>query len=197
MAVLKIDNKLKTKPSRLEAENAVKTLISWAGDDPYRKGLLETPRRVLDYYLEAFSGYDIEPEMLLKQASYEADGYDEMIVLRDIGFESCCEHHVLPIIGKVSVAYIPAGRIVGISKIARLVDAYARRLQIQERLTAQIAETIYRVLKPRGVGVLINATHHCMSYRGTRKKETIMRTSCMLGVFREDTKVREEFLNSN
>jgi GTP cyclohydrolase I len=197
MSVLKIDNKSKTKPSRLEAENAVRTLISWVGDDPYRKGLLKTPKRVLDYYLEIFSGYDIEPELLLKQASYEADGYDEMIILRDINFESCCEHHILPIIGKVSVAYIPAGRIVGISKIARLVDAYAKRLQIQERLTIQIAETIYGVLKPKGVGVLIDATHHCMSYRGARKKETIMRTSCMLGVFREDIEIKQELLGSN
>ena len=182
-------------PAAREAEEAVRTLLRWAGDDPAREGLLGTPDRVARAYEEFFSGYDVDPVAFLKRTFEEIDGYDEMIVLRDIRFESHCEHHLAPIIGRAHIAYLPNKRVVGISKLARVLDAYARRLQIQEKLTAQIANTIQDVLQPRGVGVVIDAAHQCMTTRGVHKPGMSMVTSRMLGGFRTDPSTRREFLS--
>jgi len=182
------------RPDRSEVENAVRTIIRWAGDNPDRDGLHETPSRVVRAYEEYFKGYDEDPETILKKTFEEIEGYDEMIVLRDIRFESHCEHHMAPIIGKAWVAYIPKGRVVGISKLARVVDVYAKRLQIQEKMTAQIANTINEVLEPQGVGVVIKAEHHCMTARGIHKPGTDLVTSRMLGCFRDNAMTRQEFL---
>jgi GTP cyclohydrolase I len=186
---------LNPKPTRQEAEEAVKTLISWAGDDPSREGLLETPKRVVESYKEFYAGYDQDPEEVLSKVFEEVEGYDEIIIVKDILLESHCEHHMVPILGKAHVAYIPDKRIVGISKLARLVDLYAKRLQTQEAMTAQIADTIERVLKPKGVAIVIDAAHQCMSSRGVHKTETSTVTSRMLGAFRENPKSRMEFMN--
>ena len=182
------------RPSRAEVEAAFRTIIRWAGDDPDRSGLSETPARVTRAFQEWFVGYAQDPAQHLAKVFEETDGYDEMIVLRGIPFESHCEHHLAPIIGRAWVAYIPTHRVVGISKLARVVEAYAKRLQIQERMTAQIANVINDVLKPQGVGVVIKATHHCMSTRGIHKHGTDMVTSRMLGSFRDDATTRQEFL---
>ena len=183
------------KPTRAEVETAVKTIIRWTGDDPARPGLKETPSRVTDAFEEYFRGYDQDPEAILQKTFEEIEGYDEMIVLRGIRFESHCEHHLAPITGKAWVAYVPSGRVVGISKLARVVDAYAKRLQIQEKMTAQIANTIDEVLKPQGVGVILKATHHCMTTRGVHKPDTDLVTSRMLGCFRDNPPTRQEFLS--
>jgi GTP cyclohydrolase IA len=177
-----------------EAEEAVRTLLRWAGDDPGREGLRDTPKRMVNAYRDWFSGYAINPEDYLRRTFEEVGGYDEMIVLRDIAFESHCEHHVAPIIGRAHIGYLPTDRVVGISKLARVVDGFARRLQVQEKLTAQIAECIERVLKPRGVGVVVDAAHQCMTTRGVHKRGVSMITSKMLGSFREDARTRGEFL---
>lgn len=182
------------KPSRAEVESAIRTLIRWTGDDPSRDGLRETPGRVARAYQEFFKGYNDDPEAILKKTFEEIEGYDEMIVLRGIRFESHCEHHMAPIVGRAWVAYIPKGRVVGISKLARVVDAFAKRLQIQEKMTAQIANTVDAVLRPDGVGVVIKAEHHCMTTRGVHKHGTDMVTSRMLGVFRDNAMTRQEFL---
>ena len=182
------------KPSREEAEEAVRTLIRWAGDDPAREGLRDTPARVARSYEEFFKGYDADPEEILSRTFEEVDGYDEMVVLRDIRFESHCEHHMAPIIGKAHVAYLPHHRVVGISKLARLVEVYAQRLQIQEKMTAQIANTINGVLQPQGVAVVMEAAHQCMTTRGVHKPGVVMVTSRMLGAFRTDPSTRREFL---
>ncbi len=183
-----------TKPSRTEVEAAFNTIIRWTGDDPTRDGLKETPARVTRAFEEFFKGYTDDPEAILKKTFEEIEGYDEMIVLRGIRFESHCEHHMAPIVGRAWVAYIPKGRVVGISKLARVVDAYAKRLQIQEKMTAQIANTIQSVLQPDGVGVVIKAEHHCMTTRGVHKHGTDMVTSRMLGSFRDNPMTRQEFL---
>jgi GTP cyclohydrolase I len=178
----------------LQAEEAVRTLLRWAGDDAEREGLLATPQRVVRAFEEYFAGYREDPGRVLRRTFEETDGYDEMVVLRDIAFESHCEHHLAPIIGKAHVAYLPQRRVVGISKLARVVEAYAKRLQIQERLTAQVANTIQDELDPLGVGVVIEATHHCMATRGIRKSGVSMMTSRMLGAFRDNAATRREFL---
>ncbi len=182
------------RPSRAEAEEAVRTLLRWAGDDPSREGLVGTPDRVLRAYGEFFAGYNEDPVSVLERTFEETADYDEMIVVRDIRLESHCEHHVVPILGKAHVGYLPAGRVVGISKLARIVEIFARRLQIQERLTAEIADTIDQVLQPRGVAVVIEATHMCMATRGIHKTESSTVTSRMLGGFRSDPTTRREFL---
>jgi GTP cyclohydrolase I len=182
------------RPTREEAEAAVRTLLRWAGDDPTREGLIDTPARVARSYEEFFSGYDIDPVALLERTFEETDGYDEIVLLRDIRLESHCEHHMVPIIGRAHVAYLPHRRVVGISKLARVVDAYARRLQIQEKLTAQIANTVQQVLEPRGVAVVIEAAHQCMTSRGVHKPGVTMVTSRMLGAFRDDPTTRREVL---
>lgn len=187
--------KKKQEPTQQDAEQAVRTLIQWAGDDPDRDGLKETPARVARSYREFYAGYEANPEDILKKTFEEIEGYDEMIVLRGIRFESHCEHHMAPVIGRAWVAYIPRGRVVGISKLARLVNAYARRLQIQEKMTAQIANTINDILNPEGVGVVIKAEHHCMTTRGVMKPGTDMVTSRMLGIFRSSAITRQEFLS--
>lgn len=182
------------RPSRADAEAAVATLIRWAGDDPSREGLRGTPTRVARAYQEFFGGYDEDPVLVLQRTFKETDGYDEMVVLRDIRFESHCEHHLAPIIGRAHIAYLPDKRIVGISKLARVLDIYSRRLQIQEKLTAQIANTIDEVLQPKGVAVVIDAAHQCMTTRGVHKPGMSMVTSRMLGLFRSDARTRREFL---
>jgi GTP cyclohydrolase I len=182
------------RPSRAEAEAAVRTLIRWTGDDPDREGLRATPSRVVRAYEEWFSGYKDEPRDYLKRTFEETGGYDEVVVLRDIRFESHCEHHMCPIIGRVHVGYLPRNRVVGISKLARLVDVYARRLQIQEKMTAEIASCLDAVLKPHGVAVVTEATHQCMTTRGIHKTGVSMVTSRMLGVFRDHAETRQEFL---
>jgi GTP cyclohydrolase I len=181
-------------PGREEAEAAVRTLIRWAGDDPAREGLRDTPRRVVDAFREFFAGYEADPVEILRRTFEETDGYDEIVLLRDIRFESHCEHHLAPIIGRAHVAYLPHRRVVGISKLARVVDAYARRLQIQEKMTAQIANAISDILEPKGVAVVIEAAHQCMTTRGVHKPGVVMTTSRMLGAFREDPSTRREFL---
>lgn len=183
------------RPSRQDAEAAVRTLIEWAGDNPDREGLLDTPKRVVKSYEEFFKGYNDDPFSILQTTFEETDGYDEMIVLRDIRVESYCEHHILPIIGRAHIAYLPQNRVIGISKLARVIDAYAKRLQIQEKLTAQIANTINDVLKPKGIGVVIEATHQCMSTRGVHKPGVTMQTSHMIGRFRSDERTRTEFFS--
>lgn len=182
------------RPTRGEAEAAVRTLIRWAGDDPTREGLLATPDRVARSYEEFFAGYWQDPEAILRTTFEETEGYDEMVVLTGIDYESHCEHHMVPIIGKAHVAYLPDNKVVGISKLARLVDAYAKRLQIQEKMTAQIANTINDVLTPKGVAVVIEGNHECMSTRGVHKPDVTMVTSTMLGAFRDDASTRREFL---
>jgi GTP cyclohydrolase I len=182
------------RPTQVEAEAAVRTLIRWAGDKPEREGLLDTPSRVARSFAEFFSGYKLDPVEVLQRTFEEVAGYDEMVVLRDIRFESHCEHHLAPIIGKAHVAYLPKTRVVGISKLARVVDLYARRLQIQEKMTAQIANAIEEVLQPHGVAVVIEASHQCMTTRGVHKPGTSMVTSRMLGAFRDDAATRREFL---
>ncbi len=182
------------RPSRKAAEDAVRTLLLWAGEDINREGLIDTPTRVASAYKDWFSGYKDNPVEFLKRTFEEVEGYDEMIVLRDIQFESHCEHHMAPIIGTAHVGYIPDGKVVGISKLARVVEAFARRFQVQEKMTAQIAQCIDEVLNPRGVGIIIKASHQCMTTRGVHKTGVSMVTSQMLGEFREDARTRAEFL---
>jgi GTP cyclohydrolase I len=182
------------KPSRKKAEEAIHTLLLWAGEDPRREGLVDTPKRVAKAYEDWFSGYKQDPLGYLKRTFEEVEGYDEMIVLRDISFESHCEHHMAPIIGKAHVGYLPRNKVVGISKLARVVEAFARRFQVQEKMTAQIANCIEDVLKPKGVGVVIEAAHQCMTTRGIHKSDVSMVTSQMLGSFRKDARTRAEFL---
>lgn len=181
------------RPTRQEAEEAVRTLIRWAGDNPEREGLLETPKRVTKAYAEFFAGYQENPEQILSRTFDEVEGYDEIVLLRDIRFESHCEHHLVPIIGKAHIAYLPAAKVVGISKLARLVDAFAKRLQIQEKLTVQIAQTLQQALKPKGVAVVIESDHACMTTRGVHKPGVKMITSRMMGIFRTDLEKRKEF----
>ncbi len=183
------------RPSRDQAEEAVRTLLLWAGEDPGRQGLVDTPKRVAYAYEDWFSGYKEDPVRFLKRTFEEVDGYDEMIVLRDIEFESHCEHHMAPIIGRAHVGYLPSNKVVGISKLARVVDAFARRFQVQEKMTAQIANCIWDVLNPKGVGVVIEAEHQCMTTRGIHKSGVTMVTSQMLGSFRKDARTRAEFLH--
>ncbi len=190
----KKDHAKTSRPSREQAEEAVRTLILWAGDDPKREGLRDTPSRVVESYTEFFAGYDADPEDILKRTFEEVEGYDEMVLLRNIRFESHCEHHLAPIIGKAHVAYLPRKRVVGISKLARLVVAYAKRLQIQEKMTSQIANSIEDVLQPDGVAVVIEAAHQCMTTRGIHKRGVTMVTSRMLGAFRDNESTRREFL---
>jgi GTP cyclohydrolase I len=183
------------RPSREEAERALRTLILWAGDDPDREGMRETPARVVRAFEDWFSGYGQDPEEYLRRTFEEVDGYDEMVTLKDIRFESHCEHHLAPIIGKVHVGYLPSNKVVGISKLARVVDAYARRFQVQEKMNAQIAHCIQTVLEPEGVAVVIEATHQCMTTRGVHKPGVVMVTSTMLGQFRQNPLTRREFLS--
>lgn len=187
-------DKISQKPSQEEAEDAVRILLRWAGDDPDREGLLDTPRRVVKAYQEFFRGYDEDPRETLSRTFEEIAGYDEMVVLRDIPFESHCEHHIAPIIGRAHVGYLPDKKVVGISKLARIVETYAKRLQVQEKMTAQIADCIQEVLEPLGVGVIIQASHECMSTRGVHTHGVSMVTSRMVGAFRDDEKTRREFL---
>lgn len=184
-----------TKPSRDEALKAVKTLIEWAGDDPTREGLIETPDRVIRAYKEFFAGYEEDPEQVLEKTFEEVEGYDDAVIVRNIRVESHCEHHMVPILGIAHVGYIPNKRVVGISKLARIVDIFGKRLQTQETMTAQIADTIDKVLQPKGVAVVIDANHQCMSTRGVHKTESSTITSRMLGTFRSDSKAREEFIS--
>jgi GTP cyclohydrolase I len=183
------------KPSREEAEGAVRVLLEWAGDDPTRDGLIDTPARVVRAYEEYFSGYNDDPKKILGRSFDETEGYDEIVVLKDIKFASHCEHHIAPILGKVHVAYLPKSRVVGISKLARLVEIFGRRLQIQEKMTAQIANAINDILKPKGVAVVIEAAHECMTTRGIDKPGVSMVTSTMLGAFRADPSTRREFMS--
>ncbi len=182
------------RPTREEAEDAIRTLLKWAGDDPDREGLLDTPKRVAKAYRDWFSGYEQDPVEYLARTFEEVEGYDEMIVLKDIRFESHCEHHLAPIIGKAHVAYLPTNKVVGISKLARVVEVFARRLQVQEKMTAQIANSIQDVLEPQGVAVVIEASHQCMTTRGVHKPGVTMVTSTMLGSFRRDPMTRRELL---
>ncbi len=182
------------RPTRAEAEAAVRTLLRWAGEDPTREGLLDTPQRVVKAYEEFFAGYKIDPVAVLERTFAETEGYDEIVLLKDIRLESYCEHHMVPIIGRAHIAYLPAGRVVGISKLARVLEVYAKRLQIQEKLTAQVANCIDDVLKPKGVAVVIEAAHQCMTTRGIHKPGVSMVTSRMLGAFRDDPATRREFL---
>ena len=182
------------KPGRRQAEEAVKTLLLWAGEDPAREGLVDTPKRVVKAYEDWFSGYREDPVRFMKRTFEEVEGYDEMIVLRDISFESHCEHHMAPIIGCAHVGYLPNNKVVGISKLARVVEAFARRFQVQEKMTAQIANCIWDVLNPKGVGVVVEASHQCMTTRGIHKTSVSMVTSQMLGLFRKDARTRAEFL---
>nr|ADI23448.1 GTP cyclohydrolase I [uncultured nuHF1 cluster bacterium HF0770_35I22] len=196
-SVSSLDNKKasRNRPTRSEAEEAVRVLIRWAGDDPSREGLIETPARVVRSYEEFFSGYSLCPKSFLERTFEETGGYDEIVLLRDIRFESHCEHHMAPIIGRVHVAYLPDKRVVGISKLARLVETYAKRLQIQEKMTADIASTINNVLAPKGVAVVIEGAHQCMTTRGVQKSGVTMVTSQMLGAFRTNSSTRREFLS--
>jgi len=182
------------RPSREEAMNAVRTLIAWAGDNPEREGLLDTPKRVVKAYEEFFAGYHMDPHEILARTFEEIEGYDEMVIVKDIRVESHCEHHMVPVVGTAHIAYIPNKRIVGISKLARIADLYAKRLQTQETMTAQIADTIQEVLKPKGVAVVIDAAHQCMSTRGVHKTGSTTVTSKMLGLFRSDPRTRTEFM---
>ena len=182
------------RPTRQQAEEAVRTLILWAGDDPSREGLRDTPARVTRAYEEFFAGYEQDPKEILKRTFSEVEGYDEMIVMNDIRFESHCEHHMVPIIGKAHIGYLPDKRVVGISKLARLVEVYARRLQVQEKMTVQIADTLQEILQPRGVAVVIEAAHQCMTTRGVHKPGVGLVTSRMVGAFRDDASTRREFL---
>ena len=181
------------KPTAKEAEDAVRTLIRWAGDDPGREGLLDTPARVARSYSELFAGYETDPRTYLERTFEEVGGYDELVVLRDIRVVSFCEHHMLPVIGRAHVGYLPSNRVVGISKLARVVNGFARRLQIQEKLTAEIAEAIQDILQPQGVGVVIEAEHSCMTLRGVNTPGSSLTTSKLLGVIRDDARTRQEF----
>ena len=183
-----------SKPTREEAQKAVRTLIKWAGDNPDREGLVETPKRVVKAYEEFFAGYDDDPEEILRKTFEEVEGYDEMVLVKNIRLESHCEHHIVPILGKAHIAYIPNNRVVGISKLARIVDAFGKRLQTQETMTAQIANTIEKVLEPKGVAVVVDAAHQCMTTRGIHKPESSTVTSCMRGIFKENPRTRNEFL---
>ena len=183
----------KTRPTQAEAEAAVRTLIEWAGDDPDREGLLETPKRVAKAYRELFAGYEIDPKDYLQRTFEEVGGYDELVLLRDIPVVSFCEHHMLPFIGKAHVGYLPSNRVVGISKLARVVNGFARRLQIQEKLTAEIAQAIQDILKPKGVGVVIVSEHSCMTMRGVNTPGSRLTTSSLRGVVRDDPRTRQEF----
>ena len=183
-----------SKPTREEAQKAVRTLIEWAGDNPDREGLVETPKRVVKAYEEFFAGYDDDPEEILRKTFEEVEGYDEMVLVKNIRLESHCEHHIVPILGKAHIAYIPNNRVVCISKLARIVDAFGKRLQTQETMTAQIANTIEKVLEPKGVAVVIDAAHQCMTTRGIHKPESSTVTSCMRGIFKENPRTRNEFL---
>ena len=183
-----------SKPTREEAQKAVRTLIEWAGDNPDREGLVETPKRVVKAYEEFFAGYDDDPEEILRKTFEEVEGYDEMVLVKNIRLESHCEHHIVPILGKAHIAYIPNNRVVGISKLARIVDAFGKRLQTQETMTAQIADTISKVLKPKGVAVVVDAAHQCMTTRGIHKSETSTVTSKMTGVFQKNINTRNEFM---
>ncbi|MEC7859434.1 MAG: GTP cyclohydrolase I FolE [Pseudomonadota bacterium] len=184
-----------SKPSREEALKAVKTLIEWAGDDPTREGLIETPKRVVAAYEEFFEGYNQDPEEILEKTFEEVEGYDEMVIVKDIRLESHCEHHIVPILGKAHIGYIPNKRVVGISKLARIVDVFGKRLQTQETMTSQIANTIQKVLDPKGVAVVIDAGHQCMTTRGVHKTESSTVTSSMKGIFKENPVTRNEFLS--
>jgi len=184
-----------SRPTREETESAVRTLLKWIGDNPDREGLIATPSRVAKAYEEWFAGYKEDPVEFLRRTFYEVDGYDEMVVLRDITFESHCEHHIAPILGKVQVGYLPDRKVVGISKLARVVETFAKRLQVQETMTAQIANCINDVLKPKGEGVVVEGMHHCMTTRGIHKSGVAMMTSQLLGDFRSDPRTRAEFLN--
>ena len=184
-----------SRPTREETESAVRTLLKWIGDNPDREGRIATPSRVAKAYEEGFAGYKEDPVEFLRRTFYEVDGYDEMVVLRDITFESHCEHHIAPILGKVQVGYLPDRKVVGISKLARVVETFAKRLQVQETMTAQIANCINDVLKPKGVGVVVEGMHHCMTTRGIHKSGVAMMTSQLLGDFRSDPRTRAEFLN--
>jgi len=186
--------RIPSRPSRKQAEEAVSTLLRWAGEDPLREGLVDTPKRVAKAYEDWFSGYKDDPVRYLRRTFEEVDGYDEMIVLRNITFESHCEHHMAPIIGKAHIGYLPDTKVVGISKLARVVEAFARRFQVQEKMTAQIANCIEDVLKPKGVGVVVEAVHQCMTTRGIHKSNVSMVTSQMVGAFRKDARTRAEFL---
>jgi len=192
---VKLVRAISDRPNRAEVEAAFRTIIQWTGDDPSRDGLIETPARMARAFEEFFVGYSQDPAQILQKTFEEIEGYDEMIALRGIRFESHCEHHMAPIIGQAWVAYVPSGRVVGISKLARVVEVYARRLQIQEKMTAQIANTINDVLKPQGVGVIIKASHHCMTTRGVHKPGSDLVTSRMLGCFRDNSLTRQEFLS--
>lgn len=194
LSIVETQADLSKRPSREQAEDAVRTLIRWAGDNPGREGLLDTPARVVRSYEEFFQGYGVDPRFLLERTFEEVEGYDEIVLLRDIRFESHCEHHMAPIIGKAHVAYLPHRRVVGISKLARLVEAYAKRLQIQEKMTAQIANAIDEILQPAGTAVIIEAAHQCMTTRGVHKSGVTMVTSRMLGAFRANGETRREFL---
>ena len=184
------------RPSRAQAQMAVRTLIRWAGDDPDREGLTDTPNRVVRAFEQWFAGYGASPAELLRRTFKEAAGYDEMVVLRNIRFVSHCEHHMAPIHGRAHIAYLPRDRVVGISKVARVVDAFSRRLQIQERMTAQIANTLEAELRPQGVGVVVEGMHGCMASRGVHQSQAIMVTTRMLGSFREDPRIRHQFLSA-
>ena len=189
------NNATSNKPSREKAMDAVRTLIEWAGDDPNREGLIETPKRVVNAYTQFFEGYEQDPEEILRKTFEEVEGYDEMVIVKDIRLESHCEHHMVPILGKAHIGYIPNNRVVGISKLARIVDVFGKRLQTQETMTSQIATTIENVLNPKGVAVVIDAGHQCMSTRGVHKTESTTVTSCMKGVFKENQVTRNEFLS--
>ena len=184
-----------SKPTEKEVHDAVRKLLLWAGDDPDREGLVGTPDRVARAYKEFFAGYEQDPEEILRTTFEEVEGYDEMVLVKDIGVESHCEHHMVPIIGKAHIAYIPNNRVVGISKLARVVDIFAKRLQIQEKMTAQIANAIENVLQPKGIAVVIDASHQCMTTRGVNKPESSTVTSAMRGVFKDNPRTRNEFLS--
>ena len=186
---------MNNKPTREEAEQAVRTLINWTGDDPDREGLIETPKRVVKAYEEFFQGYEMDPEEVLNKTFEEVEGYDDAVIVRNIRVESHCEHHIVPILGVAHIGYIPNKRVVGISKLARVVDIFGKRLQTQETMTAQIADTINKVLEPKGVAVVIDAGHQCMTTRGVHKTESSTITSRMLGTFRENPETRSEFMN--
>tara|TARA_B100001142_G_scaffold220154_1_gene218311 strand:- start:732 stop:1316 length:585 start_codon:yes stop_codon:yes gene_type:complete len=186
---------MNNKPTREEAEQAVRTLINWTGDDPDREGLIETPKRVVKAYEEFFQGYEMDPEEVLNKTFEEVEGYDDAVIVRNIRVESHCEHHIVPILGVAHIGYIPNNRVVGISKLARVVDIFGKRLQTQETMTAQIADTINKVLEPKGVAVVIDAGHQCMTTRGVHKTESSTITSRMLGTFRENPETRSEFMN--
>ena len=197
---MSIQNKIESvetviKPTREEAEEAVRTLISWTGDNPDREGLIETPKRVVKAYEEFFEGYNMDPEEVLTKTFEEVEGYDDAVIVRNIRVESHCEHHIVPILGVAHVGYIPNNRVVGISKLARVIEIFGKRLQTQETMTAQIADTIQRVLQPKGVAVVVDASHQCMTTRGIHKTESSTITSRMLGAFRDNPETRSEFMN--